>query len=283
MNSLQEPLFQRAPGRRTNTSRPRFRILFGVMLGILIGAGCNGSHADDPYQRAEQYWHRQMYGLAAQSYEQFAARRPDDPKAAQSLYKAGFIYAYYLSDYPRAVQLFHRLIALHPESPYCLQAHKNLAENYETRLRQYPQAIAQYRRVIELERREGKDVSPYCYEVGRCYFMMGDPRQALEVYQRICKETPKGEYADSAAYQIGFLQFLDEDWEAAEKSFRFLLENYPDSQWTVDAMLNRARCLRKLGRTAAFDSLYREIRKRFPERASDLDLEKPAKRHGRRR
>jgi TolA-binding protein len=164
-----------------------------------------------------------------------------------------------------------------------LQAHNYLAENYATWLKQYPQAIAQYLRVIELERRAGKDVSPYYYEVGHCYFMMGDSRQALEVYERICRETPKGEYADSAAYQIGFLQFLAEDWEAAEKSFRFLLENYPDSEWTVDGMLQRARCLKELGRTAEFNSLCRTIRKRFPERAGDLDLQKPRKGHERRR
>ena len=275
--------------RRRKTANPRaacllgVRILFGIMLGILLGAGCKGSDGDDQYQQAEQYWHRQMYGLAAQNYEQFASGRPDHPKAAQSLYKAGFIYAYYLADYPRAIQLFHRLTALHPESPFCLQAHKNLAENYATRLRQYPQAIAQYLRVIELERRAGKDVSPYYYEVGHCYFLMGDSRQALEVYERICRETPKGEYADSAAYQIGFLQFLAEDWEAAEKSFRFLLENYPDSEWTVDGMLHRARCLKKLGRTTEFNRLYREIRKRFPDRAADLDLQKPVRRQKRRR
>jgi len=101
-------------------------ILFGVVLGCLPGAGCSGSDSDAEYRKAEQFWQRKMYGLAAQSYEQFASQQPKHPKSAQSLYKAGFIYAYYLADYPRAIQLFHRLIALHPESPFCLQAHQSL-------------------------------------------------------------------------------------------------------------------------------------------------------------
>jgi TolA-binding protein len=245
-------------------------IFFGAVLCCLAGTGCNGSDGDAEYEKAEQFWQRKMYGLAAQGYEQFASRHPKHPKAAQSLYKAGFLYAYYLTDYPRAIQLFHRLIALHPESPYCLKAHRSLAENYATRLRQYPQAIAQYQRVIDLERRAGRDVSPYYYEVGRCYFLMGDSSQALEVYERICRETPEGEYADSAAFQIGFIRFLEGDCEAAEKSFRFLLEQYPDSEWTFDGMLHLARCLEKRDRREESKELYRKIREQFPERAGTI-------------
>ena len=245
-------------------------ILFWVVLGCLPGAGCSGADSDAEYRKAEQFWQRKMYGLAAQSYEHFASQQPKHPKAAQSLYKAGFIYAYYLTDYPRAIQLFHRLIALHPESPFCLQAHQSLAENYATRLRQYPQAIAQYLRVIDLERRAGRDVSPYLYEVGRCYFLMGDSNQAIEVYGRICREAPKGEYADSAAYQIGFTHFLEEDWETAEKDFRFLLEHYPESEWTFDGLLHLARCLKKLDRHQESAGVLQEIRERFPERADTI-------------
>jgi TolA-binding protein len=244
-----------------------------VLLCCLAKAGCKGPQGDADYQRAEEFWDRKMYGLAAQRYEHFAARQPKHPKAAQSLYKAGFIYAYYLADYPRAIQLFHRLISLHPESPFCVRAHRSLAENYAARLRQYPQAIAQYKRVIELERKVGRDVSPYYYEVGRCYFLMGDSNQALEVYERICRETPGGEFADSAAYQIGFIRFLEGDWEAAEKSFRFFLEKYPQSEWAFDAMLHQARCLKKLDRGQEAGRVYRKIREQFPERAGTIETQ----------
>ncbi len=246
-------------------------MLFGLVLGFLAGAGCTGTDRDAEYRKAEQFWQRKMYGLAAQGYEHFASRHPSDPKAPQSLYKAGFIYAYYLTDYPRAIQLFHRLIALHPNSPFCLQAHRSLAETYATRLRQYPQAIAQYLRVIDLERREGRDPSPYLYEVGRCYFLMGDSNQAVKVYERICREAPKGELADRAAYQVGFIRFLEEDWLAAEKDFRFFLERYPDSEWAFDGMLHLAKSLKKLDRHQESAAVIREVRQMFPDRADTLE------------
>jgi TolA-binding protein len=248
-------------------------IFCAVFLSCLSGAGCKGSDSDADYKKAETFWKRKMFGLAAQSYEQFASQQPKHEKAAQSLYKAGFLYAYYLTDYPRAIQIFHRLIALYPESPYCLQAHRSLAENYAIRLRQYPQAIAQYRKVIDLERKAGRDVSQYFYEIGRCHFLMGDSNQALEEYESICRETPTGAYADSAAFQMGFIRFLNEDWEGAERSFRFLLERYPQSEWTFDGMLHLARCVKKLGRQEESTDLYRKIRKRFPEKALALETQ----------
>ena len=242
-------------------------VLFGLVLGSLAGLGCQGSGGDAGYLKAEEFWERKMYGLAAQTYEQFATQQHGHPKAAQSLYKAAFIYGYYLTDYPRSVQLFHRLTALHPDSPYCLQAHRSLAETYAMRLGQYPQAIDHYRRVIELERQEGRDFSRYAYEVARCYFLMGDSNQALEVYESICRESPEGEFAAGAAFQIGFVRFLAEDWEAAERGFRFLLERYPESDWTFDGMLHLASCLRKLDREKEAGRLDQQIRERFPDRA----------------
>ncbi len=246
-------------------------MLFGVVLGCLAGPGCTGADSDAEYKKAEQFWQRKMYGLAAQGYEHFASQHPRHPKAPQSLYKAGFIYAYYLADYPRAIQLFHRLIALHPASPFCLQAHQSLAETYATRLRQYPQAIAQYLRVIDLERKEGRDASPYLYEVGRCYFLMGDSNQAVKVFERICREAPKGKLADSAAYQVGFIRFLEGDWEAAEKDFRLLLERYPESEWIFDGMLHLARSLKKLDRHQESTAVIREMKEKFPNRAATLE------------
>lgn len=256
-------------------NKARLLLSVSILFGFLLNgqAGCFDSEGDEAYRKAEGFWQRKMYGLAAQGYEQFASQEPGHPKAAQSLYKAGFIYAYYLSDYPRTIQLFHRLIALYPDSPHCLQAHQGLAENYATRLRQYPQAIEQYQRVIEIEGKAGKDVSPYLYEVGRCYSMMGDTRQAVEVFERIFREAPKGEFADNAAYQIGFIRYLEADWEGAERSFLLFLKKYPESEWIFDGMVHLARCLRKLKREKEAGELLERIRRQFPERGAEIQTE----------
>lgn len=266
---------QNSKKRMKAKNKARLLLSVSILFGFLLNgpAGCFHSESEEAYRKAEGFWQREMYGLAAQEYELFASQEPDHPKAAQSLYKAGFIYAYYLSDYPRSIQLFHRLIALYPDSPYRLQARQGLAENYATRLRQYPQAIEQYQGVIDLEEKAGRDVSPYLYEIGRCYSMMGDTKQAVEVYEKIFREARRGEFADNAAYQIGFIRYLEGDWEGAEKSFRLLLKNYPASEWTFDGMVHLVRSLRKLKKEKQAGEVLERIRKQFPDRAAEIEAE----------
>ncbi len=242
-----------------------------VILLLFLGAACTGSAREEAYQKAERFWQRKMFGLAAQGYEQYALQFPGDRRASQALYKAGFISAYYLNDYPRAIELFQTLVSLYPECPYQLQAHLNMADIYGTHLRQFARAIAEYRRVIELEKRKGRDVSEYHYRIGRLYFQLGDARRALQVYERICTEMPRGRYAAGAAYQIGFLHYLRDDLEAAEKSFRYLVRHYPDSEWDFDGRVYLFRCLKKERRDKEAARVLKEIRDRYPARSKALD------------
>jgi TolA-binding protein len=100
---------------------------------------------------------------------------------------------------------------------------------------------------------------------------MGDSSQAVKAYERICREAPKGEFADSAAYQIGFVRFLEGDWEGAEKAFRRLLEQYPESEWVFDGMLHLARSLKKMDRHQESDAVVREMGEKFPNRADTFE------------
>jgi TolA-binding protein len=242
-------------------------IVLVLFLGCcLVVGGCPGSENEGLYTAAEGFWERKMYGLAAQNYEQFALQHPGHPRAEQSLYKAGFVQAYFLLDFPRAIQLFHRLTVLHPESPYALQAHLILAETYSTHLKEYPRAIAQYERIIELQGTLGGETSRYYYQIARCHFLMGDRNQALGIYERICRESPGGDSADDASYQIGYLQFLEGRMEEAERAFRVFLEKYPESPWTFDGMVHLAGCLEKQHRGEESREIRKKIRERFPGR-----------------
>ncbi|MGW8320412.1 MAG: tetratricopeptide repeat protein, partial [Thermodesulfobacteriota bacterium] len=86
-----------------------------------------------------------------------------------------------------------------------------------------------------------------------------------------CREAPKGEYADSAAYQIGFTHFLEEDWETAARDFRFFLDKYPESGWTFDGLLHLSRCLKHLNRNQESMRILQELRERFPEKADTVE------------
>jgi len=253
-------------------------VLLLFVLVLFAAEGCQDDEEDDLYEYAQQFWDKKMYGLAAQNYEQFAFSNPGHQKAAKGLYKAAFVYAYYLADNLRAIELFHRLVVQYPDSPYRMKAHESLADIYETHLERYPQAIAQYQKIMELRARQGQDVSDCSYRMGRCYSIMGDNEHARDMYDRVLKESPGGEYADRAAYQIGYLHYLDGDFKEAEAALAFFVEGFPNSERAFDGMIHLARCLEKQGRDAEYRALIKKIKERFPTELARTGTKKKKRR-----
>ena len=207
-----------------------------------------------------------MYGMAARNYEQFSERHAGDARADEALYKAAFIYCYYLQEHARAIELFLRLPVLYPKSDYRLRTHKHLAEIFASRLRSYPQAIAQYDQVIELGEGRDGDLSGVYMSKGRCQFMLEDWDNAIATFREGMTAYPSGAQADKAAYQVGYLYFLTGRYEEAEKAFRHFLEAYPESEWTFDGLLHLARTKEQMHGSDESAELYRRLREQFPGR-----------------
>ncbi len=233
--------------------------------------GCTSGAEMDLYESARVHWEKKMYGMAAEQYEQFSLAHPDHPKADESLYTAAFIRAYFLQDPSGAVARFLRLPVRYPNSPYRSQAHEHLAEIYASHLNSYPQAAAQYERLIELQGVSGEDLSDLFFRKARCYFLMEDWDSAQRTHERNLQRYPEGQAADRSAYQIGYIHFLQGRHEAAERAMRFFLEAYPESDWAFDGLLHLARAKEEQHQRLDSEALYRQLRERFPERASALE------------
>jgi len=233
-------------------------------------AACTTSREEKLYESAQEYWDKKMYGMAAEKYEQVFQTDPRHPKAEQSLYKAAFIQGYFLQEPSRAIDLFLRIPIQYPHGPYRLKTHQHLAEIFSSHLKSYPQAIAQYDTIIDLRRRTGADLSELYQKKARCYFQMEDWERARKTQETCLKEYPRGVAADKAAYQIGYIYFLEGKYEAAERALRFFLESYPESDWAFDGMLHLARAKEEQHQALDSEALYRRIRERFPERAGEI-------------
>jgi len=122
-----------------------------------------------------------------------------------------------------------------------------------------------------MEKDRGGDASKYLASKARCYFEMEDWDNALLTYREILKFCPDGSAADRAAYQIGYIHFLRKRYPEAEQAFRYFLETYPKSEWAFDGMLHLARAKERQNRTAESEILYQHLRKRYPERADEVE------------
>jgi len=249
----------------------RFLPIVTLLFFVWVAGGCSSSDGpEDLYETARSYWDRKMYAMAAEKYEQFSLTHPDHPKADEGLYKAAFIHAYYLQDPSGAIARFLRFPILYPDSSYRLSSHEHLAEIFASHLKSYLQAVAQYDKLIELRKGSGEDLSELYFKKARCYFLMEDWENARRTHERSLREYPQGRAADKAAYQIGYILFLEGQHAAAERALRYFLETYPDSDWTFDGMLHLARAKEEQHQTLDSDALYDRLRARFPDRIDEI-------------
>ena len=103
--------------------------------------------------------------------------------------------------------------------------------------------------------------------------MMEDWENARKIHETCLRKYPRGGATDKAAYQIGYIYFLEGKWEEAERALRFFLKTYPDSEWAFDGMLHLARAKEEQHQTVDSDAVYNQIRERFPERAREIKKE----------
>lgn len=70
--------------------------------------------------------------------------------------------------------------------------------------------------------------------------------------------------APNAQYHIGDILYGKSDYQSALPAFDSVLEKYPESQKTPDALFMKGRSLMQLGQRTAAAAEYRELVKRFP-------------------
>jgi len=249
-----------------------------LFISSVLSFGCETDREERSYKKAQEYWDQRLYGSAAEAYEQFALQFPKSEKAASSLCKAATLSSVYLHEYARAVQLYVNLIDRYPSSPLIKEARLHLAEIYEENLHEYAAAISQYQILLWMPNTPKPVMCGYWYRIGRNHFLMGELEEARKAYKRIIDDCPKEEDADRAAYQIGYLRYLQGNWNEAIVGFGFFLDRFPNSTWTFDAMIHLARSYEKRGEYSRAQSLYRRIIKRFPEKTEVQDHLRPVKR-----
>ncbi|NWG75544.1 MAG: tetratricopeptide repeat protein [Rubrivivax sp.] len=244
-----------------------------ICFAMTYPASCGIYTEEQTYRKAQEYWEKDQYDLAAAAYEEFANRFPESEKASVCLFKAANLLAEYMQEYSRAVEVYLQLINEYPRSSYAEAARLNLAEIYEVHLKEYAKAIEQYGYLLESVKGSPAYQSKYLYRIGRNQFLMGDLDKALSTFRDIVTNDPAGGDSDRAAYQMGYIHYLQGKTFKAERDFRFFLDKFPNSSWTYDALVHLARCYEKNHKGIKARETYRKIRERYPDRNIHRDLQ----------
>jgi TolA-binding protein len=87
---------------------------------------------------------------------------------------------------------------------------------------------------------------------------------ALQEYTDYVAKFGTSPQAPDAQYYIGSIQYSNQDWEAAVKSFDSLLGTYPNSKRAPESLYYKADSLARLDRWTDANDTLKDLRKRFP-------------------
>ncbi|CCK78233.1 outer membrane protein assembly factor BamD [Desulfobacula toluolica] len=182
-------------------------------------------------------------------------------KTAEQLVSEGSS-AFAAGDYKDAVKAYTDLKDWYPFSKYAILAELKIADaHYE--LEAYDEAIFAYE---EFENMHPKNEAvPYIiYRIGLCWFNRLDSidrdhapaKNSLTQFHRLIDQFPESEYAQKAEKHIKIcvdslskhelyvanFYMKTEKYKAALKRYEYLIENYPDSEESKQALNKIPRC-----------------------------------------
>jgi len=235
-------------------------VLAVTALGVVLLSGCY-SRAQRLYQRAEAFLAQGDSALAAKEYRRLAAEQPRSVLADDALYKLAYLFREDFADPTSAIATYRLLADSYPDSPYADDALLWIAyiqrrdlENPEAvratcevvrsrfpkRQQQvarcwvqlvqalyaagkYEQAMAEAQLLEkQFPSQERQAAAAALIHAKAAEKHLGEPKQALEHYEKIVEKYPGSYSADEAKRAIGRIYYgvVAEDQEKAEQALR---------------------------------------------------------------
>jgi len=200
-------------------------------------------------------------------------------------------------DWQQALELYQALIEQHPLHETVPLAHFASGECL-LNLGRYEEALKSYRIVID-EYPDWSDIDDAQFRVGNCLFQLGhyaeaaqtlaamleafpastiadkaaywlgeanyqagNQAAALDSYRRSLGAAPRGDYAPYALYSIATVE-SPSDPERAVVTYRRLLDEFPNSPLTPDALYRMGQVLETLGRLDEAHTAYSRVVEQF--------------------
>ena len=182
---------------------------------------------------------------------------------AAALYKASTCHKY-LCDYTTATALLQKIIAGNFPDDIRGNALFERASVYQNLLHDGSNALIDLRRYTR-EFRNGLWAEEASYSLAELLFQFQDYRQAAQEYQRYCNTFTKTNRTEKALYKLGIIYANNlSDPQNALKTFTRLILEFPQTQFSEDAVFWSADCLLRLGLTNRALNEFNTYVKRYP-------------------
>lgn len=239
--------------------------LFSVLIMPLLFLSCSDATLDQKMSHAEEYTGIGKISEALKLYEQVSKACPEYDKCAEALLIMGDLQGYAENEPLKALDTYAKITRYFPLLEAGRVALERRAKLYE-HIGDYLGAADEYASLIQ-HFPQSEDAPKYLLRLGESYLAMGNYKQArMELTGFVESDKVDPMLRQEALFAYAETYFLEDRLGLAEKAYRKLIEEYPESELVPEATMKIATCQEERGFLGYAAETLRDARKDYPNR-----------------
>ncbi len=202
-----------------------------------------------------------FYERVVDEANSFLALYPQDPLQGDIIFTRGASF-YYLEEYAKSIADLGAVTSNYPGSEFADDAQYLLAKSYGEGYGDYYRAISEYRHLIE-QYPQSDLVGAAYYEIGDCYYILGDYFNAYQSYQQA--QEFGGELERKSIYAMGHCMYKLNDFLEAARYFDEYVNHYPNTDLSDDAQYFEGASLYRAERFSEALLAFEDCVKKYPQ------------------
>ncbi|MCL4202167.1 MAG: tetratricopeptide repeat protein [Pirellulaceae bacterium] len=258
----------------------RYGVLYlAVLLSCMLSGLPRQSHAQPMqspqealllYRDAANFQNNNAFELAAEEWERFLKRYPDDPLIPKAQHYLG-ICMLQLKQYQKAADAFQVVVAKHPEFEAIQDAYLNLGWCQYTLAGtgvegMYAKAAETFAALVK-KHPEGKYTDQATFFMGEAEYNQGNREAAVKHYARMVEAFPESSLRADALYALGVTYEELEQYADAGKIYDLYLKDFSEHPLAAEVRMRKAETVLQAGEHAAAAAAFGEVAA-LPEFAS---------------
>lgn len=182
----------------------KLRTSAGNFLALVFFAlsACTSQNPRDRFMLAEKLWQEKNYAAAVVEYEKVVQKDPSSDLGIEAAFRAANTQTLFLGEHLGALKKLNRIIEVNREHRLAHPANRLIGEILFTKLEQNEQAIQHYEKMLE-NYPEDPAKDEYTYRIGKAQFHLLRFDDSIKTFRIVVEKYPQSESAKLARFAIG--------------------------------------------------------------------------------
>jgi tetratricopeptide (TPR) repeat protein len=165
-------------------------------------SACTSQNPRDRFLLAEKLWQEKNYGAAVAEYEKVVQKDPSSDLGIEAAYRAATTQTLFLDDQLGALRKLNRIIEVNRDHRLAYGANRMIGEILFVKLEQYEPAIQHYEKMLE-NYPDDPAKDEYIYRIGKAQFHLLRFDDSIKTFRTVVEKYPNTLSGKLARFAIG--------------------------------------------------------------------------------